>query len=166
MCKVAYFGIFYGNWMRSNAFCMYMLIDSYHSQSSSTSDKAEFGRIRPNSAEICAYIAPMCFAYNLNIPGSWLPSFSVCYSSSRQVQYYIIYQNNFYTGLSELPYELCGILQNSEFWSFRSCSTWWWMNDLATSKHTIFEMAFFVISYNNWMRSNTFCIYDDCQLSF
>ena len=25
------------------------------------------GRIRPNSAEICADVAPMCFAYNLNL---------------------------------------------------------------------------------------------------
>ena len=163
MCKVAYFGNFL--W-QLNEIKRLLHVHADWQLSFSIKLYIRQGRIRPNSAEICAYIAPMCFAYNLNIPGSWLPSFSVCYSSSRQVQYYIIYQNNFYTGLSELPYELCGILQNSEFWSFRSCSTWWWMNDLATSKHTIFEMDFLGISYNNWMRSNTFCIYDDCQLSF
>ena len=45
----------------------YMMTVSYHSKSRSRSDKAEIGRIRPNSAEICADVAPMCFAYNLNL---------------------------------------------------------------------------------------------------
>ena len=30
-------------------------------------NSAEFGRILPKSAEICADVAPMCFAYNLNL---------------------------------------------------------------------------------------------------
>ena len=45
-------------------------------------------------------------------------------------------------------------------------STRWWINYQDTSKHTMYKVAFFGISYDNWMRSKAFCINADYQLSF